>query len=342
MLISVVLPIYNVEKYLKRCLESVVNQTYKNLEIILVNDGSTDSCLQICEEYAKCDNRIKLINKKNSGLGMARNTGIDNANGEYICFFDSDDYIKLDTIGKLYRKIEKEMPEIICFGFNRVSTDGKITDKNIPNMKKNMFKNEEIVNEFLPELISENPKTGKASGLNMSAWGAIYSMNLIKSNKWRFVSEREIISEDVYSLLDLYKNVKKVAILDEALYYYCENNTSLTNVYRKDRYEKIEYCYKMCIKMCKEIGYPNEIEKRMAYPYIGNTISALKQVISSNNNFKEKEKELKKIINSQTLQEVLKDTQGNKWNKSKKILFFCIRKKFIKLVYILIFIKQRV
>ena len=181
MLISVVLPIYNVEKYLKRCLESVVNQTYKNLEIILVNDGSTDSCLQICEEYAKCDNRIKLINKKNSGLGMARNTGIDNANGEYICFFDSDDYIKLDTIEKLYRKIEKEMPEIICFGFNRVSTDGKITDKNIPNMKKNMFKNEEIVNEFLPELISENPKTGKASGLNMSAWGAIYSMNLIKS-----------------------------------------------------------------------------------------------------------------------------------------------------------------
>ena len=219
---------------------------------------------------------------------------------------------------------------------------GKITEENIPNMKKNILKNEEIVNEFLPKLISENPKTGKASGLNMSAWAAIYSMNLIKSNKWRFVSEREIISEDVYSLLVLYKNVKKVAILNEALYYYCENNTSLTNVYRKDRYEKIEHCYKMCIKICKEIGYTDEIEKRMAYPYIGNTISALKQVISSDNNFKEKEKELKKIINSQTLQDVLEDTKKNKWNKSKKILFFCIRKKLIKLVYILILIKQRV
>ena len=254
----------------------------------------------------------------------------------------SDDYIELDTIEKAYQIIVSENVEIVCFGFNKVNTKGKIVEKNIPRMGKNVFKNSEIILDFLPNLISENPKTGKSSNLNMSAWAAVYSMKLIKENNWKFVSEREIISEDVYSLLNLYRNVKKVAILEEALYYYCENNTSLTKVYRKDRYERIEYCYKRCAELCKKIGYPVEIESRIIYPYIGNTIAALKQIVGSNNNFEEKINELKKIIYSNTLQQVLRIAKNNKVNMSKKILFFCIRKKMIKLMYLLIYIKQRV
>ena len=100
-LISVVLPIYNVEKYLNRCIKSIITQTYKNLEVILVDDGSPDHCPRICDEWAKKDARIKVIHKKNEGLGMARNTGIENATGEYICFVDSDDYIAPDTIEKV-------------------------------------------------------------------------------------------------------------------------------------------------------------------------------------------------------------------------------------------------
>ena len=106
-LISVVIPVYNVEKYLKRCVESVVNQTYKNLEIILVDDGSPDECPQICDKLSKEDERIKVIHKSNQGLGMARNTGIENATGKYICFFDSDDYVELTTIEKSYDSIKK-------------------------------------------------------------------------------------------------------------------------------------------------------------------------------------------------------------------------------------------
>ena len=93
--VSVVLPIYNVEKYLSRCLESVVNQSYRKLEIILVDDESPDKCPEICDKWAAKDNRIKVVHKKNAGLGHARNTGIENATGEYICFVDSDDYIAL-------------------------------------------------------------------------------------------------------------------------------------------------------------------------------------------------------------------------------------------------------
>ena len=91
-LVSIVLPIYNVEKYLDRCIKSIVEQTYQNLEIILVDDGSPDNCPQICEKWRNLDSRVKVIYKDNAGLGMARNTGIENATREYICFFDSDHY----------------------------------------------------------------------------------------------------------------------------------------------------------------------------------------------------------------------------------------------------------
>ena len=123
-LISVVLPIYNVENYLDRCINSIVHQTYDNLEIILIDDGSPDSCPQKCDEWAKKDNRIKVIHKKNAGLGMARNTGIENASGEYLCFCDSDDYIDLETINKAYEVAKKNNADIVTFGINEVSSDG--------------------------------------------------------------------------------------------------------------------------------------------------------------------------------------------------------------------------
>ena len=111
--VSVVLPIYNVEKYLSRCLESVVNQSYRKLEIILVDDESPDKCPEICDKWAAKDSRIKVIHKKNGGLGYARNTGIENATGEYICFIDSDDYIASDTIEKAYKSGIESKADIV-------------------------------------------------------------------------------------------------------------------------------------------------------------------------------------------------------------------------------------
>lgn len=341
-LISIVVPVYNVEKYLRRCLDSLINQTYKDIEIILVNDGSTDNSLEICEEYAKNDSRIKIISKKNEGLGMARNTGIDNADGEYICFFDSDDFVEIDAIEKMHNVIIKEQPQIVCFGFKKLDKNGDIVNAYIPNVNKMNFYEEDVINEFLPELISESPDTGKSWGLIMSAWASIYSMKLIKDTGWRFVSERDIISEDVYSLLLLYKNVNKVSILNEALYFYCVNPSSLTHTYRKDRYEKIKYFYRMCQNICKELQYPETVQRRIIYPYLGNTIAALKQIASSDNKFKDKFIDLEKIVKDETLQNVLQTSINNKWNFSKKILFFTIRYKMTFFTYLLLLLKQKV
>ena len=115
-LISVIVPIYNVEKYLERCLDSIIKQTYKNLDIILVDDGSIDNSTKICDEYVKKDSRIKVIHKENGGLSDARNVGIDNSDGKYICFIDSDDYIELDMIENLYDGIVKNNANICCCG----------------------------------------------------------------------------------------------------------------------------------------------------------------------------------------------------------------------------------
>lgn len=123
--VTVVIPIYNVEKYLNRCIESVVGQTYKNLEIILVDDESPDNCPQICESWKDRDNRIKVVHKKNAGLGYARNTGIDCATGEYICFVDSDDYIATDMVEKTYKCAEQYNADIVLYGYNVVDSNGK-------------------------------------------------------------------------------------------------------------------------------------------------------------------------------------------------------------------------
>ena len=114
-LISVIIPVYNVEKYLRECIDSVLNQSYQNLEIILVDDGSTDSSGEICDEYEKQDIRIRVIHQKNQGLSGARNTGFQNANGEYVYFLDSDDWIVPEAIKCLVKRAEEESADVVFF-----------------------------------------------------------------------------------------------------------------------------------------------------------------------------------------------------------------------------------
>lgn len=120
-LISVIVPVYNVEKYSERCIESIINQTYKNLEIILVDDGSPDTCPMICDEYAKKDDRIVVIHKENGGLSDARNAGIEIAKGEYFAFIDSDDYISEEFLSKLYMSLKSNSAFMSICNFDYVN-----------------------------------------------------------------------------------------------------------------------------------------------------------------------------------------------------------------------------
>lgn len=326
-LVTIVVPIYNVEKYLDRCINSLVNQTYSNLEIILVDDGSPDNCPSMCEEWAKKDNRIKVIHKINAGLGMARNTGIENANGKYIYFVDSDDYIALETVEKVVKVAEKEKADIVTFGLKKVSSNGLVISEIIPKTPKLVYEGKEIVDYVLPNGISYNPKTGKNINIWLSASGGIYNLEKIKSSEWRFVSEREIISEDLYSLLKFYAFVNKIAVIPEAFYYYCDNEKSLTYSYQEDRFERLKYFYDECVKVCINNKYSADVFERIGIAFLSYVIGAFKTIYKADLDKKCKRKQLRNIINDSLLQEVVHNIPIKNETFKRKILFYAIRFK---------------
>lgn len=213
-LVTIIVPIYNVEKYLKECIESIINQTYKNLEIILVNDGSTDDSLKICMNYKKKDNRIVIINKTNGGLSDARNKGIDAANGKYICFVDSDDYISSAYIELLYNEARKNNTDIVLCGIKYVNDEKKILSEYA--YKKNFVKSGK---ELLIDYYQEN-------GVEVIvAWNKLYKRELF--NTYRYNVGK--IHEDEFLTYKILYNLDKVSIISDKLYYYRKNDTSIVN-----------------------------------------------------------------------------------------------------------------
>lgn len=211
-LISVIIPIFNTETYLSECLESAVHQTYTNLEIILINDGSTDNSYDICENYAKRDSRIKLINKHNEGIAKTRNLGIDRAKGEYIYFIDSDDYIELDTIEKLYSKIQTENADLCITGCIQEYEDGGIITYDLNGFDK-YSKNESL------EALCLNKE------LHSYLWGCLIHKDLLKNI--RFIPGKNY--EDLAMVYKLYILAEKIVFVCAPLCHYRIRTGSITS-----------------------------------------------------------------------------------------------------------------
>ena len=329
--VSVVLPIYNVEKYLDRCVKSVVNQSYKNLEIILVDDGSPDNCPALCEEWAKKDNRIKVVHKKNAGLGYARNTGIENATG----------YIALDTIEKAYKSGIESKADIVYYGYNIVDSDGKVTQVFKPEIDRLIYTGREVTDIIFPELISPDYSKEKKMNLMLSACTALFSMKLIIDTNWRFVSERDIISEDVYSLTRLFGNVTCVSVVPEAFYFYCQNNMSLTRTYRKDRYEKIKDFYDQTILLCQNLDFPEVVKTRFSSVYLAFVIAALKMIVLSEESTTEKLSHIKAIEKDTHLKTVLGKVDPKIESKSRNLIRIGLLKKQTLVCYAMLYLKYK-
>ena len=329
--VSIIVPIYNVEKYLDRCIESITQQTYNNLEIILVDDESPDKCPEMCEIWAKKDFRIKVIHKKNEGLGYARNTGIENATGDYLCFVDSDDMLDKTTIEET---IDSNF-DIIYYGFKNIDKDDNITYRRIPTPEKEKYYKPEIISKILPNLITDVPNA-KQYNMNMSSCMCLISKKVVDKYNWRFVSERNIISEDVYSLMILFKNINSIKIVNKDFYSYRINQKSLTRSYKDDRYKKVKKLHKELLKL-----YDNEdIKYRIDYLYLSYTISCLKQIVESNNTLKHKLKLINEIISDKYLKGVCKKNY-KKDSKIRKIYLHNIIEGRIKIIYIMTYIQNK-
>ena len=218
-LVSIIVPIYKVEKYIKKCINTIINQTYRNLEIILVDDGSVDNCPQICDDYAKMDTRIKVIHKENGGLSDARNVGIHNSSGEYICFIDSDDYVELNMVEKALGKALKTKADVVVFSlYNEV-----------------LIENDNIINKEAV-FIDPNNLTLMISIIGY-AWNKLYKASFIKSNKFTFQKGLSLVEDIVFNEKVLI-NTNRIEYLNTPLYHYINRNrTTLVKQYHEDSYK---------------------------------------------------------------------------------------------------------
>lgn len=239
--VSIVVPIYNVEKYINRCINSIVNQTYTNLQIILVDDGSLDNCGKIADEYAKKDSRIDVIHKKNGGLSDARNFGVKKITGDFTLFVDSDDWLDKNMVETMVSTINEFNADVVQVAFYYTYKDHLLYDDRFykEDSEPVIYNN----NELMKELVINNK-------VKNFAWGKLYKSSLIKDIPFK----KGVLFEDVFWAHNVMKNVNKYVIIHKPLCYYLQREDSIVSNYSiknldilkglKERHKFIESNYK--------------------------------------------------------------------------------------------------
>ena len=272
--ISIVVPIYNVERYLGRCIESLIKQTYTNLEIILVNDGSKDNSLSICKGYAKKDTRIVVIDKVNEGVSVARNTGIEAATGSYIGFIDPDDYIEPTMYECLYTHIkEQDCPVCLCDFYKDTKK------RSIPQrfeFKEAVLEDSEIVDKIINHMVGMSDLISRCVWIMGCVWRGLFKKSFLDEYELRFVAGITIMEDLVFMIQTLLK-CHKVAICHETLYHYVQNPTSALHTYNKRFWEDQIMVYDLLEKaLINDANLDESMRSRLDIRYIGMVLSAIK------------------------------------------------------------------
>ncbi len=293
---SVIVPIFNIEKYVERCVDSLVNQSYYNLQIILVNDGSTDESGNIVQRYSS-DKRVTIINKKNGGLSSARNYGIDKCCGDYVLFVDGDDYIDTRLIEDVYKEVMHYDPDLILFPYSKKNGD---KHKNVKLFDDDhiVFDQEEITEKIISRLIGPDLSMGKDTPLNMdrlnTAWGKVYRRSII--NDYRFVDTKLIGPEDLWFNLNVIIGCKKAVYIGNHYYVYEKNNqSSILHQFDNQLLIKRFRLYKLIqdyIELHKLEHYRQKLNSRI----IAEQFQILLNLSRSKGSLTEKHRETKKIL----------------------------------------------
>lgn len=275
--VSVVVPIYKVEQYLRKCVDSIINQTYKNLEIILVDDGSPDDCGKICEEYASKDTRIKVLHKINGGLSDARNFGLDVATGEYICFIDSDDFVNEYYVEKMLESALKNNSDICACNFEYIDESGKTWIRK--EKEENVYSSSEAIKDIFT--LEQNTE--------VMVWNKLYKRSLFVDNNIKYPVGR--IHEDNFTTYKLYDKANRVSLINDKLYYYLQRGNSIMSTFNQKRFDIL-----IAIEEIKEYfkdrnGFTSSIQCNELLIYL----SLINNMIKSNYNGKEKLEVVDKI-----------------------------------------------
>lgn len=334
-LVTIVVPIYNVEKYLEKCLNSIIKQTYKNLEIICVDDGSPDNSIEILNIFAKKDSRIKIIRQENQGLSGARNTGINNATGKYIMFIDSDDWIELDMVELMVTKMKKSnLDLVICGTFNNLS-EKEYKTNNLDKIKKYIKNKTDGVSYF--KIV-----TSKTNLFTASSCNKIYRLNLLKKEQL-FFPEKRLYEDLLFSFKYLIYS-KNIDIVEKPLYhYFTKREGSITNTLNlKDSNDTLFTLQNLKEFLIKEKQYEllNSIEfKEYMFIWISRAVLFKLPFLENTTN----KEEINKIINElksnrdykEYCQDILRESNNRKNKLFIRTLYFnnTLLKLLIKLNY---------
>ncbi len=344
-LVSIIVPVYNVEKYLSQCLDSLVNQTYRNLEIVCVNDETPDNSAAILKQYAEKDSRIKIFEQKNMGLSGARNTGMKNARGDYVMCVDSDDWIDLETCEQAVSAALKHNADLVMWSYVR-EFDDRSADKLMFWEDETVFDTEEVQNQInrrLCGLLGEELAHPDYANAIETAWGKLYRFSVIKDNNVEYISERIIGTED--ALFNLYAThyVKKAVYLKKPFNHYRRTNTgSLTSHYKEKLFLQWQTLFDYMERYVSDnhLGedFSLALNNRIALSVLGLGLN----ITGSDFSAKKKRSLLKEIVRSERYQKAYKTLTFKYFPIHWKLFYFCAKHRLTFGLYLLLLVIKKI
>nr|WP_302600007.1 glycosyltransferase [uncultured Cellulosilyticum sp.] len=302
--ISIIVPIYNAEQYLEKCIDSILNQTYQKLEVILVNDGSKDNSLEICKQYAARDSRVVVIDKKNAGVALARNTGLKVATGKYIGFVDPDDWLEPNMYEKLYEGLKKS-PYPICL-CNYYKDTKKRSSPKCFAFKETALDAEMVRKKIIPDMIGMDDIIPRYVYIMGCVWRGLFERQFIEENNLHFEPGITIMEDLVFMVQSLLKS-EGVQIEPGVYYHYVQNPKSILHSYNKKMWEDQVRVHNLLEKSVRQAGMEEEVRNRLDLRYIGMVIAALRNetFVKNDQELKERLINIKEICTDDKLKVVL-------------------------------------
>lgn len=327
-LVSIIVPIYNVEKYLDRCIQSVLNQSYENLEIILVDDGSPDRSSEICDEYRKSDQRIIVVHKENGGLSDARNAGLILAKGKYIIFLDSDDYIEHTMVEDAVTVLEKNNSDIVIWGYYADFVD---EDENLISSKTI---NPSISGNYLKSDFYEVTITNEIIGILGYAWNKMYKKSLLLNNDFKFTKGLSLI-EDIEFNGPVLTSAERITFIEKPYVHYMQRSReTLGTKFYENYYELKKMAMNTVESMLSEWGKTDCEISKIKSILLYNTLKSTTRLLSKAENYTKDEKDiyLKTLLNKSDVQDIL-SAYSPKNHKDRLIKFLMLKRQSNLLLY---------
>lgn len=324
--ISVIVPVYNAERYIKRCIESILSQTFRDFELILIDDGSKDKSGEICDKYATEDERVKVIHKENGGVSKARNTGLDIASGKYVEMVDADDYLSKDTLEKLYKRAEDNNSDVVVFGIRNICGDLiRQTD---------VYDGDCTLEQFLTKF--EDYVSNAILG---ASWNKLYKKEIIGDIRY---NENLKYNEDTHFNFDVLSNCKTVSAQSWVWYNYVNDNPdSATKKRIENLFDVYLMTYKKATEFLKKSGmyeYNEQAEKSYFINQVTNAI--IKIVSDSQMSRKEKIQEIRLIIENEDVSEAVKKAKPQ--NAYKEMIINNIKSRRPRIVYYICLLRNKI